>query len=273
VKRLLDLLRGFVAIDRRWLFLAMGLAIVVPLLFPIGLPIDIQPQVRSVYEAVRGLPAGSKLLVSADYDPGSGPEVQPFMEALFTLAFERDLDVVAFTLWPAGPPMIDRAYERTKGSTRYGEDFVNLGFKEGRIIVMTKMGESIVKTFPTDDHGTPLRDLPIMRGLDALGDAPLLVLVGSGFPGPIEWLPQVQGRYIDRVVAATTSVMAPDLIPFLDSGQLAGLVAGISGAAQFEKLCGIAGAATRGMDVQSFAHLLIILSIVLANVSYFARRA
>ena len=67
---------------------------------------------------------------------------------------------------------------------------------------------------------------------------------------------------------ATTSVMAPDLVPFVGSGQMIGLVAGMSGAAQFEQLVGVVGGGSQGMDAQSFAHLLIIAAIILANIAY-----
>jgi hypothetical protein len=272
VIRPVELLARLTTLDRRWLFLAMAVVIVVPLVFPIGLPITPQQPVIDVYEAVRALPPGSKVLLSADYDPASNPELQPFMEAFLELAFSRDLSVVAIALWPQGPRMAKRSFDAVapKYGKVYGMDYANLGFKEGKIVVMTKVGESLVNTFPVDDAGTPVRALPVMRDVERLGDFSLLVLVGSGFPGPYEWVPQVQGRFIDRIVAATTSVMAPDLIPFLGSGQLVGLVGGMSGAAQFEQLVGIEGGiGSRGMDAQSFAHLLIILAIVLANVAWF----
>ena len=148
-------------------------------------------------------------------------------------------------------------------------DMVNLGFKEGNIIVMTKLGESVPNTFPQDHHGTPIKEIPIMQGIERLGDFPLMLLLSAGFPGANEWVPQVQGRFIDRIAAATTSVMAPDLIPYLNSGQIVGLVAGMSGAAQFEQLVGVPGDGSAGMDGQNFAHLLIIALIILANLAYF----
>src|SRR5438552_3508657 len=134
-------LARLVGLDRRWLFLAMGAAIVVPLVAPIGLRVVVQKPTRAAYEAVRELPPGSKILISADYDPGSSPEMQPFLEALIDFAWSRELDVVAMTLWPAGAPLVDRAFAAaaTKRHVRYGSDYVNLGFKEGRILVMTKL--------------------------------------------------------------------------------------------------------------------------------------
>ena len=42
--------------------------------------------------------------------------------------------------------------------------------------------------------------------------------------------------------------MAPDLYPFLDSGQLKGLLGGLAGAAEYETLIDRSGQATKGMS-------------------------
>ena len=66
--------------------------------------------------------------------------------------------------------------------------------------------------------------------------------------------------------------MASDAYPYLNAGQLEGLLGGLSGAAEYEKLIGVPGTATIGMDAQSIAHILIILLIALGNIAYFATR-
>ena len=44
------------------------------------------------------------------------------------------------------------------------------------------------------------------------------------------------------------------------------------GAAEYEKLIGILGTATTGMQAQSIVHILIIALVVLGNVGYFLGR-
>jgi hypothetical protein len=66
--------------------------------------------------------------------------------------------------------------------------------------------------------------------------------------------------------------MASDAYPFLSTGQLVGLLGGLSGAAEYEKLIDTPGDATIGMDAQSIVHILIIVLIVLGNIAYFATR-
>jgi len=101
---------------------------------------------------------------------------------------------------------------------------------------------------------------------------PLLVNISAGYPGTKEWVQQVQGRYHLPMVSGCTAVSAPEYYPYLQSGQLLGLLGGMAGAAEYEKARGEKGAATRGMDAQSMAHVLVAVMIVLGNVVQRSRR-
>ena len=52
-------------------------------------------------------------------------------------------------------------------------------------------------------------------------------------------------------------------------GQLVGLMGGMSGAAELEKLTDLKGKATLFMLSQSFAHVIVIAFIIIGNVAYF----
>lgn len=51
---------------------------------------------------------------------------------------------------------------------------------------------------------------------------------------------------------------------------MSGLLGGLKGAAEYEKLINEPATATRGMVAQTGAHLLIVILIVLGNIAYFA---
>jgi uncharacterized membrane protein YdjX (TVP38/TMEM64 family) len=67
------------------------------------------------------------------------------------------------------------------------------------------------------------------------------------------------------MVAGVTAVSAPEFYPYLQSGQLLGLLGGMAGAAEYEKLRNEKGTATRGMDAQSLAHVFVAVCILLGN--------
>src|ERR1044072_1619533 len=89
-------------IDRRIIFLVIGLCTLLPLLYPVALPIRISPEVRSIYDYIETLPEGSVCLLSIDLDPASKPELHPQAIALLRHAFRKNLRVVAMTLWVSG---------------------------------------------------------------------------------------------------------------------------------------------------------------------------
>lgn len=279
MRTLSRLLNQFLAMDRRWIFLMMALCILVPLIRPIGLPFSPDPAVTSLFDAIEELEAGDLVIVSCDYDPGSKPELQPFTEALFQHLFRKDLRVVVSCLWPAAPPLVNEAIRKALVDELIAPkgledkvDYVNLGYKDGRQLVMLGMGESIHQTFPASYDGTPLSQIPLMQQVKKLGDSDLFVNVSGGSPGTKEWVEVAQGRFGLTMVASCTAVMAPDNIPYFESGQLAGLAGGMKGSADYETLVGHPGEATKGMDAQSFGHLLIIFFIVLGNIAFFTTR-
>ena len=103
--------------------------------------------------------------------------------------------------------------------------------------------------------------------------------VGSGLA--VAWLVGVSvGNGVAVAVEGTTAVgalgvtgvMASDYYPYLQSRQIFGLLPGVKGAAEYERLLDQLGEASRGMPYQMTSHLLIIITMIIANVGYIARR-
>ncbi len=262
-------------LDRRAIFLVMGFAVLVPLLYPIGLPLRVSPPVVAYYDMIEKIPPGSVVLLSGDYDPSSMAELQPMTLATLDHLFRRNIKVVSMQLWPGGPPIVDRALQTMaeKHGKTYGVDYVNLGFKEGQIITMVALGSSGFQAlFPLDFHGTPVSQLPLMSRVRDYSGLAAIITISAGFPGSKEWVQQVQSRFKKVLGTGTTAVQAAELYPYLGSGQISGMLGGMAGAAEYEKQIDVKGAATAGMDAMSVAHMLVIVSIVLGNIAYLGRR-
>jgi hypothetical protein len=288
-RSLLDRLQGF---DRRWIFLAMGFAIVIPLVVPLNLPSEPSPAVKAVYYAVDELPDGATVLVSADLEPASAPELEPYFRATIAHLKHKHAKIVLLTTWYQAPPMVERWIRETldrpmfQGDRAYqrGVDYVWLGFREGKEAAIANMGQDLVKTFGNKAaDGSTITDLPIMKGKRRLQDFDLLALVSAGFPGAKEYVQQVQSRYKLKMVAACTAVSTTDLYPYYSSGQLLGLAGGMSATASYEKMVlakvgeplagsGL-GKGEKELDVLNVGHLVVILAIILGNAIYFTGRS
>ena len=104
-----------------------------------------------------------------------------------------------------------------------------------------------------------------MQNVHDYASFPLLVNISAGYPGTKEWVQQVQARFHIAMVSGCTAVSAPEYYPYLQSGQLQGLLGGMAGAAEYEKTQNEKGTATKGMDAQSMAHVFVALMILLGN--------
>ncbi|MAM43985.1 MAG: hypothetical protein CMF93_06670, partial [Candidatus Marinimicrobia bacterium] len=67
MKNIIELILSIGKVDRRWIFLVIGLAVLLPLFFPLGLPIRATNATQLVYDAVDDLEPNSKVLVSFEY--------------------------------------------------------------------------------------------------------------------------------------------------------------------------------------------------------------
>lgn len=263
-------------LDRRWIFVVMGLLVLLPLLFPLALPLFLSPPVKRFHDTIAKIPDGSTVLMSCDYDPGAIPEMVPMTKTALRQLLDKKCKVVITVLWNGGPGLVDRVVSEviTKEypDLEYGVDYVNLGYVAGNEAVMVLMGQGIANAFPRDFRGTETRSLPIMQRVRDFTSFPLLVNISAGYPGTKEWVQQVQARFHLPMVAGVTAVSAPEYYPYLQSGQLQGLLGGMAGAAEYEKVRNEKGTATRGMDAQSLAHVFVAFCIVLGNVIQWAKR-
>jgi hypothetical protein len=255
-------------IDRRWLFVGMGILVLVPLLFPLHMPIHPTRGSIAFHRVIESIPDGSTVLMACDYDPGTIPEMVPMTRTAMRQLWDKHCKVVITVLWPGGPGLVDRIIAEVAAEypdKKYGVDWVNLGYKPGNEAVMVLMGQGIKTAFPYDYRGNATRSLPIMDRARDYSDFPLLISISSGYPGTKEWVQQVQARFHLPMVAGVTAVSAPEFYPYVQSGQLLGMLGGMAGAAEYEQLRNESGEASRGMDAQSLAHVFVALCILLGN--------
>lgn len=267
-------------IDRRIIYIVMGILVLFPLIRPLGLGVSSGPRARALFEAVDAIPAGKTLLISVDFDPSSMPELYPMLAGLMRHAFAKDVKVLLCGLWVTGAGLADKAVTEIppEHDKKYGDDVVYLGWKAGIDAVILGMGENIKNVFPTDYYGHPLDSLKMMNDVIRLRDIPMAVAISAGTPGYTDWLLYAQSRYGLKLGAGLTAVSAADAYPYLQTGQLTGLLAGMKGGAEYEVLVQKNGyskaymPAVAAMDSQSLAHVIIMFLVIIGNIAYFATR-
>lgn len=266
--------KSFLNLDRRIIYLVLAIGVIVPLLAPMGLPMKTSAEVQSVFDDIDALSPGSRVWIAFDYDPASQPELQPMAKAIMRHCFHKDLRVIAMTLWPGGPNLIVEAFESVGREVtgegkelKEGTDYVNLGYKPGGTAVILGSGQDLKGTFPSDMFNKSTATMPILSDLNSIKDLDYMVEIGAG--NTVDWwIVYGQKNYLFPLAIGCTAVSASQYYPYLNSGQIRGLLGGLRGAAEYEVLAGKPDLATAGMDAQSIVHIILVLAIVLANTAY-----
>lgn len=281
-------LQKFLALDRRWIFLLVLLSVTIPIIIPIGLPVTTTASTRSAFEFIEALEPGDVVWLSFDYGPSSAPENDPMAEGFLRQCLLRKVRVVITALYPLGGlGLANQSVAKVMADfpdAQYGVDYVNLGYKDGAAAVMRRLGDDIAGAFPTDVNGRPVAEFPILHGVKSIRDVKLVFTAATGLIGEY-WITQVRSQVGTPVIIGPTAVSAPKYYAFLNSGQLVGMLGGMKGAAEYEKLLAAKHpelatyyrgtkhfTATKGMDGQTVLHSVILLFILLGNLAFLRQR-
>jgi hypothetical protein len=275
------------ALDRRWVFLFLAVACVSAYAAAIHVPLPVNDEVSRIYRFIDTLKPGQIVFIAIDYDPNSQAELHPMTYAVSEQCFRKELKVIYTALSQNGPGMADQAIrdisdsmkqDRTYNGIEYkgreiksGVDYVFLGYKAYFAIQILAMGQDFRLPFPQDYYGVKLDSLPMMKGVRNYGQIACVVDIGGGNITDA-WISYGQGRFGFPMALGLTGVMATIYYPYLNSGQVFGIMGGLLGAAQYEQLCDNPGLAADGMGIQLLGHIVIILFIIIGNVGFFMSR-
>jgi len=269
----MGILEKMMQLDRRWIYLAVGLAVIIPAIVGFRVPVAVSPEVKRVYDFVNDIKPGEYLFVAMDYDPTTLAELNPMAEAILKHAFSRNEKIVIVTLAQFGPGMVEQitnGLAKEFNKTR-GVDYAFLGYRPYPAITILAMGVDFRVPFPVDYYGVPLDSLPVMRGIKNFYNVKGVIDLTAGNTADM-WLVDGNGRYGFPLAIGITGVMAADYYQYLQSGQLFGIIPGIKGAAEYESLVNMPGQGMAQAAYQVVAHSVIIMFIIISNFAFFATR-
>jgi len=263
---------------RRIIFLLLAVTVIVP--FFLNVQMKFKPDVlaRRLYERIEALPRGSHVLLAFDFDPASEAELYPMSMALLRHCFRKGVIPIVMTNWSSGLRLAGRLVETAVADSERrlgqqivsGRDYAFLGFKPGMAMLIVNMGENIRSAFARDYYGQATTGMEALKGGQRLKEIDLVVDIAAGATVEV-WIAYGADKFGFPLGAGTTAVMAPDMYPFIQSGQLAGLLGGLRGAADYEMLLRHPDVGASGMVGQSAAHVLLIVLVLGANVWSLAR--
>ena len=222
------------------------------------------------FRFIDSLPEGSIVLLSGDYSPSTKVECDPITISFLRQAFTKNLYVITIGLWPDGAQIVTdltRAVAQQYNKIE-DRDFVIGGYVVGTYVAMEKMATDIYQAIPQLKRSPA----PFLKRVKTINDISLVFSVSAG-DMLMYYIKITRSRYGVPVSGGCTAVVAPEMYPYILSGQLTGLFAGLKGAADYEILMFKrydvpTGDAVKLMFTQSVIHFLIILFVLIGNIIF-----
>lgn len=297
------------SIDRRLIYLVMAVTFLVTLI--IGKPVTplVMPPVQQLYDAIDAAPAGpddGKLILigmtfSASTIGESGNQARAIIRHLMLRKKRFAVISIAEPQGAVYAQLITTDIAKQYGY-EYGKDWINFGYQVNTLALYKSMPRDIPGMLKVDGtENKPLTSFPIMEGIKTMKDIAMHVEITAS-DSVFNWVLYVQPMTSPRLKIgyACTGIMASEAYPYLDSGQLVGMAPGLKGAADYETLVDqleeqqITDGARKEserfdpklmqnvpafpkparylMFTQNWAHIIVILFIIIGNVGMFLSR-
>lgn len=267
-------------IDDKILYIALFLSLLLPLLIPIGIPSPMMPetiQAFNVVSSLANLPVEKTYQViffQWDAHPVNYAEQGTGGKSLMYHAFRLPVKIVFFTLKAEGLTLFDSAIEiclPKDGSRIYGRDYVYLGFRTGGIAAGNLITEDFRAFASTDYKGTPLSQIPGLNWLtDIRGAKDCPMMLGLNYMETGGYMTETLKVNYPKVLIVTSGQQNqfPAAKSNIAAGLLNGIVSGIRGSAEYDKLLGRKTSTIAQMDSQSTSAILTLGLIILTNIGY-----
>ena len=222
-------------------------------------------------QSLDALPAGSAVLVSFDYSPAYGGEMNPLALALARQLAAKSVHMVVMSTKPEGIGLAEQIVAlvaQEMPAYRYGESYAILGYLSGQEAGLRTLNESVSSAFRSDHvQRRALEELPVTKDLATLQDVRCVIVLADDNDSVRRWIEQVQSRSNIVLDALVTAGVEPLLVPYYRSGQLRHLMGGAVGAAEYELASHGRPLALRLTDGYAALFVLLVLVALVTNVA------
>ena len=249
------------AIPKPVIYVIMFFVVALPVLFKMQISTYVTTEVQLIYDHMEELyrynlenPDEKKaVFIAFDYDPSTMAELDPMAFATLRHAFLRDIPVLGWSGLSTGVDLGEQNMHliaKEYGAV-YGEDYVFLGYGYPFVQAIIALATDVKTFFASDKAGNNTRDLPLLEKIynfNRIG----LVFTMSGTSYPESWVTYANGLYGKKVITGSTAVSAAKYYPFLQTEQMAGLMGGLKGAAEYEQLVENLEKEINGKDIKTY---------------------
>jgi hypothetical protein len=270
-------------VDRRVFYWILFIALTIPFLRPIGLPITVTPSTQAFYDGLKSIQPGEVVVLSINSGVSAWGDCLPAMVASVHKVYDQGGKLI---VWSIGYTDVDITWAKIKEKNpdvfskwKEGEDYVYFGYCPGQETNVALLRDNIRAVYTKDVRGVATDQIPLMKDINGANKIKFVLSSDTG-DAQMYYIRQWKNGQVNYEKTGKPPTVAEMGIAMNKSGDMSyflsgdefGLVAGSRGAAELEALTGYKGDATITMDSISVSHVLLVLAIILTNISMFATR-
>lgn len=246
----------------------------IPILYPLGLPLKISEPTKGYYNTLNNLPEGS--IVCIDAQPGFSyiDEFEASITATLKVMLSLPIKWFAWGYGSDGPIMFDMILDEIgpeKFGKVYGEDYLILPYITGGEMAVASVASDTHAIATNDFYGNELSQYPLWDEIHGAEDFALVISISTSCLNMDQETRQwytIQGKQILEINMACCSPMSMNYYPDVMPGGLWGC----KGGTELEVLSGYPGPGARLSDTQNLGLFPFLLFLLLGNIGYFGSK-
>lgn len=258
----------------RILRLAISVILIAVVLIPIVLGGSTIPELNlypsewvMTNQTINEIPAGAPLLLVFDYDPALASELEAAAAPVIQHLVFQGARLALISTNPTGPALGEQFLQATQNAFPEKDlIYTNLGYLAGGPVGITAFANEPTEAAEFTVRGDQAWQTPSLRGVSLLSDfGAVIILTDNADTGRL-WIEQTRNKISDTPIVMIISAQAEPMIrPYLDSGQIQGLVTGLVGGKVYEQAYATPGKARLYWDSFGFGILAVEIMIVVGG--------
>ena len=189
---------------------------------------------------IDGLPANSPVLVAFDYDPALSGELEAVAAPVIDRLLSKGNPMAVISTSPTGPILAEHFLQTTPLVKNYqyqsGNKYINLGYLAGGPAGILYFADTPTEAITTGVNGQPAWSAGPLQNIQKLSDFAAVIILTDNADTGRNWIEQAGPQLGTTPMLMVISAQAEPMIrPYFDSGQLKGLVSGLSEAKIYEQ--------------------------------------
>ncbi|MGD0750488.1 MAG: hypothetical protein ABSA23_03660 [Anaerolineales bacterium] len=189
---------------------------------------------------INGLAGNIPALVVFDYDPALSGELEAVAAPLMDRLLSKGVPLALISTSPTGPILAEHFLQTTPLVKDYqyqsGNQYVNLGYLAGGPVGILYFANSPTEAVTVGMDGQPVWVAGPLQAIQKLSDFAVVIVLTDNADTGRNWIEQAGPRLGSTPMLMVISAQAEPMIrPYFDSGQLKGLVSGLSDAKIYEQ--------------------------------------